>query len=106
MSARADAASPASFLYPPVKKEEEEIMSDRYGWEVPVSTKGVPIRSAIGAKEPVAHPKNCRTECPYGYDKAFCFPCMAKLMREYRIIAGLEKDYDDDDEDMCAVPVW
>jgi hypothetical protein len=31
---------------------------------------------------------------------------MAKLMREYRVIAGLEKDCDDDDEDMCAVPVW
>ena len=55
-------------------------MSDRYGWEVPISTKGVPIRSAIGAKEPVAHPKNCCHECPYGYDRAFCFPCYAKIM--------------------------
>ena len=55
-------------------------MSDRYGWEVPISTKGVAIRSAIGAKEPVAHPKNCCHECPYGYDRAFCFPCYAKIM--------------------------
>ena len=84
MPARADAASPASFLYPPVKKEEEEIMSDRYGWEVPISTKGVPIRSAIGAKEPVAHPKNCCHECPYGYDRAFCFPCHAKILAEHK----------------------
>lgn len=73
-------------------------MSDRYGWEVPISTKGVPIRSAINAKEPIAHPKNCRTECPYGYDRAFCFPCMAKIMNEHR--AAKRKD---DDEGMAAV---
>lgn len=73
-------------------------MSDRYGWEVPISTKGVPIRSAINAKEPIAHPKNCRTECPYGYDRAFCFPCMAKIMNEHRVAKRK-----DDDEGMAAV---
>lgn len=39
--------------------------------------------SVIGQKEPVAHPQNCRTECPYGYGKSFCFPCMAKIMNEH-----------------------
>ena len=40
--------------------------------------------SIIGKKEPLPHPKNCKTECPYGYGKAFCFPCMAKIMAETR----------------------
>ena len=38
----------------------------------------------IGAKEPLAHPCNCDHECPYGYDRAFCFPCMKKIMAEHR----------------------
>lgn len=38
--------------------------------------------SVMGQKEPVAHPQNCRTECPYGYGRSFCFPCMAKIMSE------------------------
>lgn len=38
--------------------------------------------SVIGKKEPLAHPQNCRTECPYGYGRSFCFPCMAKIMAE------------------------
>lgn len=37
-----------------------------------------------GYKEPLAHPTNCKTECPYGYGKAFCFPCMARLLAEQR----------------------
>ncbi len=41
-------------------------------------------RSAIGQKEPIAHPKNCSHECPYGYGRAFCWPCMAKIMNEHR----------------------
>ena len=40
--------------------------------------------SVIGEKEPVAHPSNCKNECPYGYDRSFCFPCMAKIMAEHR----------------------
>ena len=39
-----------------------------------------PITSVLGKKEPIAHPVNCRTECPYGKGKAFCFPCMKKIM--------------------------
>ena len=39
-----------------------------------------PYTSAIGKPEPVAHPRNCRTECPYGRGRAFCFPCYAKIM--------------------------
>lgn len=39
--------------------------------------------SVIGKKEPLAHPQNCRTECPYGYGRSFCFPCMAKIMAEH-----------------------
>lgn len=36
---------------------------------------------AIGSQ--VAHPQNCNTECPYGYGRSFCFPCMAKIMSEH-----------------------
>ena len=39
--------------------------------------------SVIGQKEPLAHPKNCHSECPYGHGRAFCFPCMAKIMSEH-----------------------
>ena len=39
--------------------------------------------SVIGKKEPLAHPQNCRTECPYGYGRSFCFPCMAKIMADH-----------------------
>ena len=31
--------------------------------------------SVLGKKEPVSHPVNCKEECPYGYDRPFCFPC-------------------------------
>ena len=43
-----------------------------------------PATSIMGKKEPVAHPCNCKTECPYGYGRSFCFPCMAKIMNEHR----------------------
>lgn len=42
--------------------------------------------SVIGKKEPLPHPQNCRTECPYGYGRAFCFPCMAKIMAEHNAV--------------------
>ena len=32
---------------------------------------------------PIDHPKNCAHECPYGYDRAFCFPCYKKNMEEH-----------------------
>ena len=34
------------------------------------------------SKSPISHPKNCSSECPYGHDRAFCFPCYKKLMAE------------------------
>lgn len=34
----------------------------------------------IGGKMPVPHPVNCHNECPYGYGRAFCFPCMKKIL--------------------------
>ena len=36
--------------------------------------------SVIGKKFPNSHPVNCKEECPYGLDKAFCFPCYKRLM--------------------------
>ncbi|WP_074462435.1 hypothetical protein [Butyrivibrio hungatei] len=41
-------------------------------------------RSVIGQKEPLAHPKNCKHECPYGYGRAFCWPCMAMILADHR----------------------
>lgn len=29
-------------------------------------------------------PHNCKTPCPYGVGKTFCFPCMGKIMEEHR----------------------
>ena len=29
-------------------------------------------------------PHNCKTPCPYGNGRTFCFPCMAKIMDEHR----------------------
>ncbi|MBR6484188.1 MAG: hypothetical protein IKT14_04150 [Clostridiales bacterium] len=59
-------------------------------------------RSAIGQREPLAHPKNCRTECPYGRGRAFCFPCMAKIVFEHRAARGLDNT---DEEGLASVPV-
>ena len=39
--------------------------------------------SVIGRKEPLPHPVNCQNECPYGYGRAFCFPCYKKIMSEH-----------------------
>ena len=33
-------------------------------------------------------PQNCKTPCPYGTGKTFCFPCMAKIMDEHRESLG------------------
>ncbi len=59
-----------------------------YGYEYTLENMGVierePTKSIIGISEPIAHPKNCKTECSYGRDKAFCFPCMAKILNEHR----------------------
>jgi len=42
--------------------------------------------------EPIAHPQNCKTECPCGYNKAFCFPCYAKIMKEHRAAKNKAKE--------------
>ena len=47
-----------------------------------MGVKDRPVPSVIGKPEPIAHPKNCRTECPYGHGKAYCFPCMKKILAE------------------------
>jgi len=39
--------------------------------------------SAAGHRESLAHPKNCKCECPYGYGRAFCWPCMNKIVSEH-----------------------
>ncbi len=73
--------SPAPFFIQNERRESD--MSGRYGFEIPISNNGIPVRTSMGQTEPVAHPKNCRTECPYGFDRAFCFPCMAKIMGQF-----------------------
>ena len=55
-------------------------MSRKYNVE---RTRENTFSSVMGHKEPVAHPQNCRTECPYGHGRSFCFPCMAKIMTEH-----------------------
>ncbi len=40
-----------------------------------------------GTKDPIPvsglSPRNCRTPCPYGRGKTFCFPCLGKIMDEH-----------------------
>lgn len=36
------------------------------------------------AKEQASQPCNCRSVCPYGKGRDFCFPCYGKIMNEYR----------------------
>ena len=59
-------------------------MSVKYGLDAPIS-RSFAIKSPIGAKIPNAHPCNCKHECPYGKDRAFCFPCMKKIVEEHRV---------------------
>ena len=39
-------------------------------------------KNRIDEKTQINHPKNCSRECPYGHDRAFCFPCYKKMMEE------------------------
>lgn len=41
-------------------------------------------KCCVGQKEPLAHPCNCRCECPYGYGRAVCFPCLARIMSDQK----------------------
>ena len=63
---------------------KDKNMSAEYNIMKTTGVTGAKYSSVIGKKEPLAHPCNCKTECPYGYGKAFCFPCMAKIMAEHR----------------------
>lgn len=55
-------------------KQEDLFMSREYNVAKTMTSN---YSSVIGKKEPLPHPQNCKTECPYGYGRAFCFPCMA-----------------------------
>ena len=45
-----------------------------------------PVTSVLGKREPVAYPKNCRTQCSYGTGKSFCFPCIAQILSERKAV--------------------
>ena len=68
-------------LYMPGKEWK---MSKEYNVMRTTGVTGGAYSSVIGKKAPLNHPVNCNDECPYGYDKAFCFPCMKKIMEEHR----------------------
>ena len=34
----------------------------------------------LGGRIPTPQPLNCKNHCPYGYGRAFCFPCMKKIL--------------------------
>ena len=57
-----------------------------------ISTSGNNNSSVVGQPEPIAHPQNCKHECPYGHNKAFCFPCYAKIMEEHRTAKNKGKE--------------
>lgn len=44
-------------------------------------------KSFQGTRDPIpfsGSPHNCKTPCPYGTGRAFCFPCLGKIMDEHR----------------------
>lgn len=59
-------------------------MSAQYNILRTTGVTGAKYSSVIGKKEPLAHPSNCRSECPYGFGRAYCFPCYAKIVAEHR----------------------
>lgn len=64
-------------------------MSAHYNVLGAVGSSSTPV---VGRPEPIAHPQNCKTECPYGYNKAFCFPCYAIIMKEHRTAKNKAKE--------------
>ena len=66
-------------------------MSAQYNALKTTGVTGKFISSTIGQKEPLAYPQNCATECPYGYGRAFCFPCIAKIVSEHNAAKKQEK---------------
>jgi len=59
-------------------------MSAEYNVLKTTGVTGEQTPSVIGKGEPISHPVNCRTECPYGRARAFCFPCMAKILADQK----------------------
>ena len=49
-----------------------------------VSTGQIVATGVASVGSQIAHPQNCKTECPYGRNRAFCFPCMAKILSEQK----------------------
>ena len=47
------------------------------------------VPEPVDRKSLISHPVNCKSECPYGRDRAFCFPCMKKILEEHK---ALRKD--------------
>jgi len=67
-----------------MRRERKRTMSNINSELIKATAFSQPYTSALGKKEPLAHPKNCKTECPYGYGRAYCFPCFAKIMAGHR----------------------
>ena len=63
---------------------KDKNMSAEYNVMKTTGVTGENYSSVIGKKMPLAHPCNCKHECPYGKDRAFCFPCMQNIMDEFR----------------------
>ena len=59
-------------------------MSANYNSAGATGVTGKPSGSAVGAREPLAHPVNCDHERPYGYGRSFCFPCYKNIMEDHR----------------------
>lgn len=49
-----------------------------------VSTGQIVATGVASVGSQFAHPQNCKTECTYGRNRAFCFPCMAKILSEQK----------------------
>ena len=45
-----------------------------------VSTGQIVATGVASVGSQIAHPQNCKTECPYGRNRAFCFPCMLRFL--------------------------
>ncbi len=51
--------------------------------------KGISFGGIHGMKGTAeALPMNCKTPCPYGRSRAFCFPCYAQIMHDMKISKG------------------
>lgn len=62
---------------------KDNMMSFAHNVEAATGVYGGYHDSPLGKKEPLNHPKNCKHECCYGFNRAFCWPCMKKIMEEH-----------------------